>query len=193
MARFALVILFLLGAMVTHAQTAKAVKLKDLQKIIESKEGIQVINFWATWCGPCRAENPNVVKVITDRTGLAMAFSRAPLPWWRDRGGVPPKSNANATLIGRRVVGESDLRQGEVGRQGAGVVAEAQRLPGEGARRAIAWRTFGSVNGSLSWWNMIAMVQEPAYTTCWAFSSGSASMAAKSSPPEAITSNSLFL
>ena len=34
--------------------------------------------------------NPNVVKVITDRTGLAMAFSRAPLPWWRDRGGVPP-------------------------------------------------------------------------------------------------------
>ena len=28
--------------------------------------------------------NPNVVKVVTDATGLALTFSRAPLPWWRD-------------------------------------------------------------------------------------------------------------
>jgi 3-deoxy-manno-octulosonate cytidylyltransferase (CMP-KDO synthetase) len=28
--------------------------------------------------------NPNVVKVVTDAAGLALTFSRAPLPWWRD-------------------------------------------------------------------------------------------------------------
>ena len=28
--------------------------------------------------------NPNVVKVTTDRHGLALSFSRAPMPWWRD-------------------------------------------------------------------------------------------------------------
>jgi 3-deoxy-manno-octulosonate cytidylyltransferase (CMP-KDO synthetase) len=28
--------------------------------------------------------NPNVVKVVTDKTGLALTFSRAPLPWARD-------------------------------------------------------------------------------------------------------------
>ena len=28
--------------------------------------------------------NPNVVKVTTDRQGLALSFSRAPMPWWRD-------------------------------------------------------------------------------------------------------------
>ena len=28
--------------------------------------------------------NPNVVKVVTDAQGLAMYFSRAPIPWWRD-------------------------------------------------------------------------------------------------------------
>ncbi|MFT3779720.1 MAG: 3-deoxy-manno-octulosonate cytidylyltransferase [Ottowia sp.] len=28
--------------------------------------------------------NPNVVKVVLDAQGLALAFSRAPLPWWRD-------------------------------------------------------------------------------------------------------------
>ncbi len=34
--------------------------------------------------------NPNVVKVVTDAQGLALTFSRAPLPWWRDgfAGGV---------------------------------------------------------------------------------------------------------
>lgn len=28
--------------------------------------------------------NPNVVKVVIDHTQLAMYFSRAPIPWWRD-------------------------------------------------------------------------------------------------------------
>ena len=28
--------------------------------------------------------NPNVVKVVTDACGLALYFSRAPMPWWRD-------------------------------------------------------------------------------------------------------------
>lgn len=28
--------------------------------------------------------NPNVVKVVMDRRGTALYFSRAPLPWWRD-------------------------------------------------------------------------------------------------------------
>ena len=28
--------------------------------------------------------NPNVVKVVCDALGRALAFSRAPIPWWRD-------------------------------------------------------------------------------------------------------------
>ncbi len=35
--------------------------------------------------------NPNVVKVVLDAAGRALYFSRAPLPWWRDR---PPGSSA---------------------------------------------------------------------------------------------------
>jgi 3-deoxy-manno-octulosonate cytidylyltransferase (CMP-KDO synthetase) len=32
------------------------------------------------------AEDPNVVKVVFDRTGRALYFSRSPLPYWRDDG-----------------------------------------------------------------------------------------------------------
>lgn len=42
---------------------------------------------------PCPAEdreNPNVVKVVVDRQGRALYFSRAPIPWDRDETGAVP-------------------------------------------------------------------------------------------------------
>ena len=44
--------------------------------------------------------NPNVVKVITDAQGLALTFSRAPLPWWREgfAGGITQLPTTPAPL-----------------------------------------------------------------------------------------------
>jgi len=38
---------------------------------------------------PSEFANPNVVKLVTDKDGIALYFSRAPMPWWRDGGGAP--------------------------------------------------------------------------------------------------------
>lgn len=43
---------------------------------------------------PEQARNPNVVKVVTDARGLALYFSRAPIPWWRDGYGAGTTSIA---------------------------------------------------------------------------------------------------
>ena len=42
--------------------------------------------------------NPNVVKLVTDARGLALYFSRAPIPWWRDAPGGGPRVAAGAVL-----------------------------------------------------------------------------------------------
>jgi thiol-disulfide isomerase/thioredoxin len=43
------------------------------------KEGPVVINFWATWCGPCRVEMPHLEKIYKDLSPRGVHFAAVSL------------------------------------------------------------------------------------------------------------------
>ncbi|MFT7724676.1 MAG: 3-deoxy-manno-octulosonate cytidylyltransferase [Roseateles sp.] len=51
---------------------------------------------------PCEFTNPNVVKLVCDRAGRALYFSRAPIAWWRDGGGAPRQALRHVGLYAYR-------------------------------------------------------------------------------------------
>lgn len=69
-----LTIFFLACAFAAAAQP-KVVKLPDLEKILNTpSDQIQVINFWATWCGPCIKEMPLIEKLGHERTDIRITL-----------------------------------------------------------------------------------------------------------------------
>ena len=81
MTRFlrALIILFVC-CLVPMAQAKRAPNLEfktlsgDTQKISDLRGSITVINFWATFCGPCREELPLLSRLTQEYAGKKIRF-----------------------------------------------------------------------------------------------------------------------
>lgn len=71
----------------------KQINQKDFAELVEDKKGIVVIDFFATWCGPCRMLSPvmeNVSNEVSDvdfykidvdeNEALAMKFQISSIP-----------------------------------------------------------------------------------------------------------------
>lgn len=73
---FFLFVLIIVATIVQRYKAAKQVNDKnqntrvinltddDFQETIKS--GVTLVDFWAPWCGPCRAQNPVIVKIAEE-------------------------------------------------------------------------------------------------------------------------------
>jgi thiol-disulfide isomerase/thioredoxin len=57
-----------------------------LLKLSDLKGKVVLIDFWASWCGPCRKENPNVVRLYKKYekqgfTVLSVSLDEDPNAW----------------------------------------------------------------------------------------------------------------
>jgi hypothetical protein len=58
----------------------------QLMELSDLKGKVVLIDFWASWCGPCRAENPNVVKMYRKFknkgfTVFSVSLDEEPIKW----------------------------------------------------------------------------------------------------------------
>jgi 3-deoxy-manno-octulosonate cytidylyltransferase (CMP-KDO synthetase) len=65
--------------------------------------GADIATLAAPLSSAAELADPNVVKVVVDRAGRALYFSRAPIPWNREDPGVPREARRHVGLYAYRV------------------------------------------------------------------------------------------
>ncbi len=75
-----------------QARRAPNLELKDLggktQKVADLRGSIVVLNFWATWCAPCREELPLLSRLSREYAGKKVCFIAVSADDARDRSKV---------------------------------------------------------------------------------------------------------
>lgn len=112
--------------------------LHQVAALLHADPGAQLATLWLPILDEHEWEDPNVVKVVSDRYGRALYFSRAPIPW--------PRAGGFQAGRARRHIGLYAYRARAL-REWAGLPpAELEQLESLEQLRALAagWRIIGA-------------------------------------------------
>jgi len=88
-----LVLLCLSGAVAVGAKRAPDPGFKTLngqsRKLSELRGKVVVVNFWATWCGPCQEELPRLSGISESYAGKPVSFVMISIDSPKDRTKIP--------------------------------------------------------------------------------------------------------
>ena len=88
-------------ALPAKTQDVEHIRIPELEKILSNPDNtIHVVNFWATWCGPCVREFPVFEKVSKDYSGGKVKFLMVSLdfPSQVEKQLIPFLKKNNSTL-----------------------------------------------------------------------------------------------
>ncbi len=87
------VLVLLMGAVCLDAEKPVDLKLRDLEghtvRLRDYRGKIVVLNFWATWCGPCREEMPMMVEAEKTWAAKGVVFIAVSLDEEKTKGEIP--------------------------------------------------------------------------------------------------------
>lgn len=95
-----------------NAQTVKKVSIDEVMAMVDSSKTPIVVNFWATWCGPCVEELPYIEKQVQLFKNKNVKLLLVSLDFEDDYQRVLPKFSKTMKLKGEVVwLNETDADQ----------------------------------------------------------------------------------
>ena len=149
-----LALTFLMAAMPLMARRAPDPAFKTLdgqtRKLSALHGQIVVVNFWATWCGPCQEELPRLSRIAASYAGQPVTFVLISIDEPKNRGKIP------AALARLHVALDSlvDADTETLGRFGLGDIVPGTMVlndQGEIVARVMGEAKEEDVRGAVDW------------------------------------------
>ena len=96
-----------------QAKRVPNLELKSLtgttQKVSELRGSIVVLNFWATWCGPCKEELPLLSRLSQEYAGKKVRFIAISVDEAKNRTRIEPFVNEHKVAMDVWIGGDLDM------------------------------------------------------------------------------------